>query len=619
MQKFRCLWWYGITGVITGAALFLVTSMRLLAAEDDSEEVYFTHTHANACYKTVTYSCESKHTCWKGYVEYKSLHCSACGTAVNHKVVCDSWNCPAMNLYWQINVVATCTVCGNVQPAWSSNYNSAAHQQTGRQIACGLSNGEQTIGIRIVADASPTNSGVSLAVTENVLKEDALCGTITYDWGGNSRTVTENGTYSVTAVNSAGQSVTTSITISCIDKTAPIIHGITHDTASVTQNSVKVTVSATDAESGLAENAYSTDGGTTWSDQSTFIVSEGSDVQLVVRDKAGNTVTQVVKRSAFPYPPKPTPVPTPAATPVPTPKPVATPVSPQQSETQNGTSAGTEKSGADGTTQRKETELTNTDDPKADDTASVTGSLGGKDAENEKGEKTKDDAGDTKEDKTEDEAEDKIADDKESEQDTETNATIEEEDLEMVEVEEEVPMVAKPLLDDAAGKNLVSVSENGIGQGVLGRIDDNIRDSGSGGGIGSGSSGDAESGDGLNGGLHNASLQGMLPIIGATFTGLLVVALLVGIGRFLWQNSAVLYCYDGGDEYKKLGLFFLHKKEGGVELYLPEYLTETTDILRYRLLLRNGLVKRFAGSDLVVYSEDTELRRPLEECVDFVL
>ena len=72
----------------------------------------------------------------------------------------------------------------------------------------------------------------------------------------------------------------------------------------------------------------------------------------------------------------------------------------------------------------------------------------------------------------------------------------------------------------------------------------------------------------------------------------------------LWRKTAVLYCYDGGDAYKKLGLFFLRKNEENLELYLPEYLTESTDILRYRLLVKKGLVNKFSGRDLVVYSED---------------
>ena len=40
---------------------------------------------------------------------------------------------------------------------------------------------------------------------------------------------------------------------------------------------------------------------------------------------------------------------------------------------------------------------------------------------------------------------------------------------------------------------------------------------------------------------------------------------------------------------------------------------------RYRLVVKNGLIKRFGKMDLVVYSDAYSLRRPLEECVDFVL
>ncbi len=594
MQKFRCLWWYGVIGTLTGAALFLMTSTRLLAAEVSSEEVFFFHTHGDSCYQTVTYSCESTHTCWKGYVEHKALHCSACGSTVNHKVVCDSWNCPTKNLYWQMNVVATCTVCGNVQPAWS-NYNPAAHQTTGTRVACGLTEGEQTLGIRIVADATPTNSGVTLTVTENLLKEDVLIGTVTYDWGTSSRTVTENGTYSVIATDSKGRSVSTSVTISCIDKTVPVIQGITHDAASVTQGSVNVTVSATDGESGLADNAYSTDGGVTWSAQSSFTVSEGSDIQLVVRDKAGNTVRKTVKRSDYPYPPKPTPAPTP----IPTPKPVYTPA-----PTTEVNAAGTGG-------------IVNSPVPTpVGETASVT--------ESETSRKDKESAKLTKQ---EDVLDENIKEAEETEK-GEEEKTEQKEEEELVTVQGRVPLTPKPFLPNLQEGKWENSTVSDINSGAEAEMAVPVA-------LYEKSSAFSDKADSVQGILHRIEGNGenttedagasafgfteILRIGGIVVGGLAMLSLAVLLGKFFWMNSAVLYCYDGGDSYKKLGLFFLRKNEEDMELYLPEYLTESTDILRYRLLLKNTLVKKFAGKDLVVCSEDTRLRRPMEECVDFVL
>ncbi len=592
MQKYRSLWWYGVFGTITGVAIFLVMGMRLFAAEISSEEVYFTHVHTNACYRTVTYSCESTHTCWKGYVEYKTLHCSICGSSVNHKVVCDSWNCSTKNLYWQTNVVATCTVCGNVQPAWS-NYNPAAHQTTGTQLACGLTEGEQTVGIRIQADNSPTNSGVTLTVTRNVIKEDALLGEILYDWGENSRTVTENGTYTVVATGSMGASVSTSITISCIDKGLPVIQGITHEPSSVTQNSVTVTVSATDNESGLADSAYSTDGGATWNSRNTFAVSEGNDVQLVVRDKAGNTVSKTVKRSEFPYPPKPTPAPTPQPTAQPTPKPVYTPLPT-----------------ADATVSSGEETVSATPVPTPAGEASVV----------EESEKAQKDTGAKKVTPTED-----VLDENIKETDYVQDKTAEEQEADTE--KEAVPAAPNSFLGDrqeGAGNGMV------LHNTIVQAEDDEPKpvclyekstafsgkEAGEGGRLHRLENTEQATGD------YSVSDNKKADIIKAGATMILGVAVLslafFGVS-ILWRKTAVLYCYDGGDAYKKLGLFFLRKNEENLELYLPEYLTESTDILRYRLLVKKGLVNKFSGRDLVVYSEDGALHRPLEECVDFVL
>ena len=616
MQKFRCLWWYGVMGVFTGIAMFCMSGMRVLAEETAGGEGYFTHIHSDACYKEVTGTCENKHICAKGYEEYQTFHCTTCGTMVNHKIVSDSWYCPVKNQYWQINAIVSCTVCGRVYNTWS-NYYPSLHVVTDKKMICDMTEEEQTTGISIVADTSPTNTGVTLKVCQNVIKEDAQNGTISFDWGADTLFVTENGTYSVTATNSAGQSVTTSVTISCIDKISPVIHSITHDSSSVTQNSVTVSVSATDAESGLAESAYSTDGGITWSTQSTFTVSEGVDVQLIVRDKAGNETAQVVQRSAFPYPPKPTPAPTP----VPPPTPVSTPVPQQQPATQTGSVTGTV---TDGEQNRNDIDAVPSGDQSNCDVSTTTS-----DVQNESdiGEKASGTDNVSRETATKTSKED----DKDSARETGANFTTED-GIELVEVEEEIPMVAKPLLEEPEGTGDYTgleqsgepdgetvgtqISKNsafgaaGIGQGILSGINGSMgereADAGS----------DADTGMGS---IHHVSLQKILTVTGAVLTGLLAVIALIGAGRFIWQNSAVLYCYDGGDAYKRIGLFFLRKKEDGVELYLPEYLTETTDILRYRLLLKRGLVKKFAGSDLVVYSEDSELRRPLEECVDFVL
>lgn len=72
-----------------------------------------------------------------------------------------------------------------------------------------------------------------------------------------------------------------------VDKAKPIIEKVT-----TTENSysVTLTVTAKDSISGLADNAYSFDGGRTWqsSNQKTFTSSTNSRVEIQVKDRAGN-------------------------------------------------------------------------------------------------------------------------------------------------------------------------------------------------------------------------------------------------------------------------------------------------------------------------------------------
>lgn len=99
---------------------------------------------------------------------------------------------------------------------------------------------------------------------------------------------------------------------------------------------------------------------------------------------------------------------------------------------------------------------------------------------------------------------------------------------------------------------------------------------------------------------------------------LLLVAILLFV-RLLWLHSVVLYCYNGGEDYKRLGLLHLKREKGRFFLYLPEYLLESSETPRYRLVLRQALIKRHENAEIVVQSAEHKLRRPVEECVDFVL
>lgn len=110
--------------------------------------------------------------------------------------------------------------------------------------------------------------------------------------GGSSYHVTSNGTYTLQLAGSgnADFSRSVSVTVDHIDRTAPVIESFG---ASPDQwgSSVKLSVAASDGESGLAVQAYSFDGGTSWSSENTYIVAANGDYSVSVRDAAGNIST----------------------------------------------------------------------------------------------------------------------------------------------------------------------------------------------------------------------------------------------------------------------------------------------------------------------------------------
>lgn len=79
------------------------------------------------------------------------------------------------------------------------------------------------------------------------------------------------------------------VNITNIDNTLPLITGVTGNPTDWTGNNVTLTVNANDNVSGLAAEAYSFDGGTTWQSENTKTYDENTDgVAVKVKDNAGN-------------------------------------------------------------------------------------------------------------------------------------------------------------------------------------------------------------------------------------------------------------------------------------------------------------------------------------------
>lgn len=119
--------------------------------------------------------------------------------------------------------------------------------------------------------------------------------------------ISENGTYSVTVKDIAGNTVTKTIDIGNIDKAAPEIKEVTVLPEPWYSGICEITVIAEDVGngnegSGLAEQAYSFDGGETWIESNQYELSEPGVVIVKVRDAVGNIAEREmeVTRQALP-------------------------------------------------------------------------------------------------------------------------------------------------------------------------------------------------------------------------------------------------------------------------------------------------------------------------------
>lgn len=278
----------------------------------------FTHSHNSSCYSTVTFYCNSGHNISKRTENDGALkHCYTCNAQRSHLLVSHHVSCQYVSGTYVSKAEYVCSVCGRVHAAWGPG---EGHNVSRQELSCGMGEGAAMGTLSLSADQMGwTNQNVKLNAGINKLNNNLTLAANPYSWDGGSTwssngqfEVTQNGTYTVQAKNAQGAVISASVTVGNIDKIPPVMEGVDPDTASMTKTEISVTVRASDAgaaagqgASGLADAAYSADGGSSWQSSPVFLLKEGTAYELVIRDKAGNEARKSLSRSQFPYPPEP--------------------------------------------------------------------------------------------------------------------------------------------------------------------------------------------------------------------------------------------------------------------------------------------------------------------------
>ena len=592
---------------VCGCAAFLCGVCRVRAEGSVGE---FTHIHEDACYTAESYECSGSHPTVARCSDQTEKHCHECNARVMMNMEFDKKYCSEADAYWYDNGTTKCSICSALHMAWGTSI--PKHILTRKRLTCGILEGERVAEVLIMAPEEWTNVGVTLTASCNLLKGHAAYAANAYSWADGKLYVTENGTYSVEAANAKGQRTVASYTVRCIDRTAPVIEAVEGQASTMSRTTITVSVQATDSESGLAAEAYSVDGGSTWTAQTSFTVQEGTPLELVVRDAAGNTSHRTISRNEFPYPPEPTPTPAPAPTPTPSAPVQPTPASSGTGGgTLNGTTSGTgTKDGAGsgntktGTKDGSDNGNTKTGTKDGADSGNTkTGTKDGADSGNTKtGTKDGSDSGNTKTgtaDRPDSESAKTGAGDGSNGGNVKSGIDGMNFLVERMQRETEESSADNTA---ATGSESRSFWKNTKGTQRISESEGEQTNAGN-------TIGETHAGAAVR------AAGAALPVAGMACI-LIAGGLFIRLSRL---HSVVLYCYDGGEEYRKLGVLHLRKRQEEFELELPEEMLRMSGTPRYRILLQNRLVKHCTGMDLVLKSEDCRMRYPLEECVDFVL
>ena len=282
------------------------------------------HSHSSSCYGTCEYHPISHHiaSITQSYCQYHGeveritytvrISHNLCGMGVEYR-----------------NVTVECHSCGsNIESGATGSHSYLRCSQGGTIVGynrtCGKDEGEtidyydpgcglevRSYGSMTLTNATPewTTGNVTLTGTvddpEGVISDGgfgimsfrAESGEIAEE-GSDSVIVSENGVYvmdiTVDEARFDTASASVMLNVSNIDRTAPTINDVSYDQGDTWLHSNEITVTASDPQpdgtpgSGLADEAYSFDGGSTWQSSPTYSCTQHGTVEIRVRDYCGN-------------------------------------------------------------------------------------------------------------------------------------------------------------------------------------------------------------------------------------------------------------------------------------------------------------------------------------------
>lgn len=234
------------------------------------------------------------------------------------KSVYNENRCKGTMMYFAEWNTTQCNICGaSYSGDESGRYcyttNPETKYYTTYQLSCGHSDNDSTGTFSVTPDTPNWTKEVTLNLNISPVElagSDNPFSINDSSIDGSSYTVTDNCILTASALVNENSSVNPiTVTISNIDNTSPTVSFEYDTTPDIPSTTINVT--ATDLQPdqtpgcGLPSSPYSFDGGKTWTDSSSFVVTQNGEYNIMVKDSLDNIVTSqlVIDNIKIPEPP----------------------------------------------------------------------------------------------------------------------------------------------------------------------------------------------------------------------------------------------------------------------------------------------------------------------------
>ncbi|MBD5467626.1 MAG: hypothetical protein HDR21_05680 [Lachnospiraceae bacterium] len=251
------------------------------------------------CFLTVFFCCTEEVCAESGQLTHRHSGSRENGGGCYGAKKSVTWDCHSYDVSVGFNGTDYIYVCGQCGSRWSSpgKVDEPKCSGQGTTTYYGINCGKDgAAAVSFSCEKSTQGWAKELDLTASYSVYESGINISGFLWNGSPGDacchVTENGTYTLGLAGSGNVdfSPTVSVTVDHIDNTPPNISSF--QTASdAWGSSVQLIVSASDGQSGLAGEAYSYDGGASWSSSNTHTVTANGGYSVRVRDAVGNVST----------------------------------------------------------------------------------------------------------------------------------------------------------------------------------------------------------------------------------------------------------------------------------------------------------------------------------------